>query len=155
MKMLDCSLFQAHKLGVRPTYKVMVIRWGRVLCVLRTCKECVNSTYFIVSDAAHCNVRSKTSCHRDPEEGITHVPILIRHVFLKLCRTLIDGQLSTRFIGIFLTKSLRETHQSDHQKYFPRFCSQLLIHVHFQSWAVTTWTLGICIPISSWRGKRH
>lgn len=81
--MLDRSLFQAHKLGAPLTYDFMVIRGRRALCVLRTRQEFANFSYFIVTDAAHRNVRSKTSCHRYPEEGITHVPILIRGVLLK------------------------------------------------------------------------
>lgn len=63
----------------------MVIKWGKILWVLRTWKDFVNSSYFIVTEAAHRDVRSKTGCHEYPEGGITQE--LISHVFLKLYRT--------------------------------------------------------------------
>lgn len=87
MKMLGCSLFQVYKLGVPPTYKFIVRRWGSIPWALRTCKHFVNPSYFIVTDAAHGNERSKTGRPRYPEEGIAHGLILLGHGLLKQCRT--------------------------------------------------------------------
>ena len=44
-------------------------------------------SYFIVTDAAHGDVRSEAGRPRDPEEGHAQVLVLVRRVLLKSCRT--------------------------------------------------------------------
>lgn len=128
--MLDDALFQACKLGVSPPYKYMVITRRRGLWIIRTCEDFVNSSYFIVTDAAHRNVRSKTGCHRYPEEGVTQVPMLIKHVLLKSCRIhelLAVGRMV--HLCLILTKSFKFSNWSKHPEHFPKSHLQLLTHI--------------------------
>lgn len=56
--------------------------------------EDFNASYFVVIDAAHCDVRSETGSQWYPEECVAHVSMLIKHMLLKLCR--LGEQIETR-----------------------------------------------------------
>lgn len=45
--------------------------------------EDFQAPYFVVTDAAHGDVRSETGGQRYPEECVAHVSMLIKHMLLK------------------------------------------------------------------------
>ena len=47
----------------------------------------ISCSYFIVADAAHRDVRSEAGHPGYLEEGHAQVPVLVRRVLLKSCRT--------------------------------------------------------------------
>ena len=49
--------------------------------------DLIRCSYFIVADAAHRDVRSEAGDPGNPEEGHAQVPVLVRRVLLKSCRT--------------------------------------------------------------------
>lgn len=52
----------------------------------REVSEDVHAPYFVVTDAAHGDVRRETGGQRYPEERVAHEPMLIKHILLKRYR---------------------------------------------------------------------